>query len=645
MMEYITTDKILTLNRPASGDAVSRNHTAGIAPLPGKSGVVRTIAVCMDSFYDSYETEVLSGIEKYARTYGLRLIYFAGGAINSPHCDKSKKNAVFNLISQVNVDGIILLSSSLGSYCSKNEITHFFRRYEDIPIVSIGVRLEDIPSLTIDNYGGMCRLLVHLIEVHKCRRLAFISGPEKNVEARERFQAYKDILTGYNIPWDGNWVYPGTFFGCSAKEAVAELIEHWGLYFDAIVAANDLMAIQAIQELNQRGIDVPEDVIVTGFDNLPNATCAANLLTTVNQSAFHMGYAAAESIYGLCLGRACKDHVNLPTELVLRSSCGCVSPVEEHDNPGRLLKQFEAGVAINYNQKSLLSKNNKRGFVFSILCKTLGAVKDIEGLKNVLLEAFPKLKIKSCYISLFSINQKSRNILFYKDYRIKKMQKADETFRTHNLVPGGISNLCGENSFIIMTLSIKNKAAGFVLYESENSENELLEILSLQLSSALERLVHDEEPDIMGEKCDSASPDSHTQNNKYLKCGLPDRKAKQYYKRLLDFIDNEEIYKNPDLTLPDLAAELYISRNHLSRIINVFAGVNFYDFINMYRITEAKRILSDPGAAHINILNIAFEAGFKSKSTFNKIFKKFTAATPKEFRRENTGKLASIIAV
>jgi AraC-like DNA-binding protein len=400
------------------------------------------------------------------------------------------------------------------------------------------------------------------------------------------------------------------------------------------VAANDLMAVQAVQELNLRGIDVPEDVIVTGFDNLSNENCSAYFLTTVNQSAFQMGFTAAESLFGLSIGRTCKDLIKLPTELILRSSCGCIQSQKEKDDPDHFPKKCKTEAAGTMSRKSLLSKNNERGFVFSVLCKALGTVKNIEGLKRALLDAFPKLHIKSCYISLFESNKYSRNIFFYKDYNMRKLKETDESFQTYDLVPGGTRKLGRENDFIMMTLSRMNDALGFVLYESENSQNELFEILTLNLSSALQRLVDD---DVLETTCKKINPDYQihsSQKYKYLKCGLPDGKAKWFYKKLLKTMESEEIYKNPDLTLPDLAGKLHISRNHLSHVINVSAGVNFFDFINRYRINEAKRILSDPEAENFNILNIAFEAGFKSKSTFNKVFKKFTAKTPKEFRRD-----------
>lgn len=92
-------------------------------------------------------------------------------------------------------------------------------------------------------------------------------------------------------------------------------------------------------------------------------------------------------------------------------------------------------------------------------------------------------------------------------------------------------------------------------------------------------------------------------------------------------------FLNPELSLSTLAKDLKIPRGQLSQLINDGIGENFYDFINKYRIDEVKKLMADPEMAHYNLLGLAFEAGFKSKSTFNLIFKRFTGLTPTEYRK------------
>src|SRR5439155_27331821 len=92
-----------------------------------------------------------------------------------------------------------------------------------------------------------------------------------------------------------------------------------------------------------------------------------------------------------------------------------------------------------------------------------------------------------------------------------------------------------------------------------------------------------------------------------------------------------------DLSLPKLAAKLALPTHHLSQIINARLNQNFFDFINSYRVEEAKQMLLDPAKKHYSLLVISEEVGFNSKSAFNTAFKKQTSLTPSEFRKLSNG--------
>jgi len=106
----------------------------------------------------------------------------------------------------------------------------------------------------------------------------------------------------------------------------------------------------------------------------------------------------------------------------------------------------------------------------------------------------------------------------------------------------------------------------------------------------------------------------------------------QVLNRLLDYMDRQKPYNDPELTLTSLADLVSIGRNQLSEVINSGTGSNFYDFVNKYRVDEVKQLMQNPKFKDFTILAIAFEAGFPSKSTFNSIFKKFTGLTPSVYR-------------
>jgi len=101
-------------------------------------------------------------------------------------------------------------------------------------------------------------------------------------------------------------------------------------------------------------------------------------------------------------------------------------------------------------------------------------------------------------------------------------------------------------------------------------------------------------------------------------------------------MEAEKPFTDGDLTIQKLADKLSIPPHHLSQTINERLGQTFSDFINSYRVTEAKQRLLDPSLKHLSVLGIAIEVGFNSKSSFNSVFKRYTQMTPSEFRSQPT---------
>ncbi|MBN1163187.1 MAG: helix-turn-helix domain-containing protein [Candidatus Krumholzibacteriota bacterium] len=125
------------------------------------------------------------------------------------------------------------------------------------------------------------------------------------------------------------------------------------------------------------------------------------------------------------------------------------------------------------------------------------------------------------------------------------------------------------------------------------------------------------------------------QKKKYSTTTIDAERMDKALVRLISLMEEERLYLDPDLTLKKLAGELKIHYNQLSRIINERFSVGFSDYINRYRVSAAKEILSDPALQGKTILDIMYDCGFYSKSTFNTAFKKFTGLTPSKFRKRN----------
>jgi len=122
----------------------------------------------------------------------------------------------------------------------------------------------------------------------------------------------------------------------------------------------------------------------------------------------------------------------------------------------------------------------------------------------------------------------------------------------------------------------------------------------------------------------------------YSKSGLTPDKINDLAIQLTRQMESEKPFLNEDLNLTFLAEQSHISQPHLSQVINQHFQKNFYDFVNQYRIEEAKQMLSSNKFEHLSILGVAFDCGFKSKSSFNRYFKKYTGVSPSEFKKKTS---------
>ena len=134
-----------------------------------------------------------------------------------------------------------------------------------------------------DNMEGMRTAVRHLIETHGYKRIAFIRGIRGQIDAEQRFQAYQAELKAYGLSYDERFVADGDYTLESGRSAVQTLLDERGLRFQALVAANDRMAFGALEALQERGVRVPDDVAVTGFDDLRVDKATGVPLTTVRQ--------------------------------------------------------------------------------------------------------------------------------------------------------------------------------------------------------------------------------------------------------------------------------------------------------------------------------------------------------------------------
>jgi DNA-binding LacI/PurR family transcriptional regulator/signal transduction histidine kinase len=294
-------------------------------PAPRHPGARRTLGLLVDWIDYDYQNAVFCGVADAAKDHDVNLLCFTGGVLDSPVRFGAQRNLIYDLAGPESADGLLIMAGTLGNVIGAERVARFCERYRPLPMCSIAVRLEDIPSVLVDNVAGTRELIDHLVEVHQHRRIAFIRGPEVNNEAELRYRVYQDALAHHGIPPDPDLVAMGDFNRPSGGDAVRQLLDERGQTIDALVAANDYMAFGAMDALESRGLRVPQDIAVAGFDDTDEARFHAPPLTTVRQPLYEQGYQAAEMLLRLIAGEEGRNRLVLHTELVARRSCGCYS--------------------------------------------------------------------------------------------------------------------------------------------------------------------------------------------------------------------------------------------------------------------------------------------------------------------------------
>ena len=269
--------------------------------------------------------------------------------MNDPNPERSAANFALDLIGKDNVSGILAVSSVLGGSVGAEGLEAAFRRYEGIPLCSIGVPLAGYLSVQVDNAAGAEAAVRHLLEEHDAKHVAYVRGPHGSVEAGTRLAAYEKALGDAGIAVDPKYVVEGDFTIPSGVEAARTLLDDRRVrleLLDAVVAANDRMALGVLEELSRRGIEVPDQVLVTGFDDIPSARLAQPPLTTVVQPIEELGRRGAELLLAVIQGRPVSEQL-LPTKLKLRRSCGCT----DQTIGGAISQRHVSGVPVSFFQR------------------------------------------------------------------------------------------------------------------------------------------------------------------------------------------------------------------------------------------------------------------------------------------------------
>lgn len=297
---------------------------------------MKKIGVIIPTFNIEYSTEFLHGIYDFYDGKEVAVIFTQ---TKLPHSTVGMYDYQYwqsaELLFAQEIDALIVAT---GVYCagiSQEELESELYRFGRRPVISaaIPLNLPNCYTVQSDCKKSFLDVVTHLKNVHGCRNIAFLSAAAtKSKEAIERLEAFKEAMAANKLKFNEKYLFEGKFTDFDAEAAMKKTLKSKAdVKFDAVVCANDMMAIGCYRVLQELGLSVPGDVKVVGFDDAQFASRANPRLSTINQNIYNQGYQCAKTAFDVLEGKELDRIIYSELQPKFRQSCGCI-PVDSSED-------------------------------------------------------------------------------------------------------------------------------------------------------------------------------------------------------------------------------------------------------------------------------------------------------------------------
>ena len=290
---------------------------------------MKKIGVIIPTFNIEYSTEFLHGIYDYFDGKDVSVIFTQ---TKLPHSTVGMYDYQYwqsaELLFAQEIDALIVAT---GVYCAgipQKELESELYRFGRRPVISaaIPLNLPNCYTVQADCKKSYLDVVTHLKNVHGCKNIAFLSAAAtKSKEAIERLEAFKEAMAANKLKFNEKFLFEGKFTDFDAEAAMKKTLKTKAdVKFDAVVCANDMMAIGCYRVLQELGLSIPGDVKVVGFDDAQFASRANPRLSTINQNIYNRGYQCAKTALEVLEGKEIDRIIYSELQPKFRQSCGCI---------------------------------------------------------------------------------------------------------------------------------------------------------------------------------------------------------------------------------------------------------------------------------------------------------------------------------
>lgn len=426
----------------------------------------KRIAVFLGEIGRDYQKNFIKEIRKVAFAKGYDVFVFNNfGAYNATALFDIGERDVINIPVFSEFEGVISLPDTYDIDGMEQMLISKIKTETDCPIVSIRNGSIETNRIVFDNYGTLYEMTNHFIFDHGFKNICYMSGPLNVEDSVRRFKGFTDAMRDAGLEVTEDIIIEGDFWKLVSKAAADKFLKAYDGMTEAIICANDYMALGLIEEFESRGIRVPEDIAVSGFDETVEGSAASVPLTTVAIPVAEMAARALETIEELNHGKIIIGDINLTGTILPKGSCGCCFDRPRIDYTALINRWTEEYVSVRRSTQFMTDIQNQ--------------ITEVDKLKFVNSYNTP-FQLKKMYLCLCMDDHKDDNpysdtmllktIFPFNEERMKN-PLIDYAFPRGDILPEGFYDSDKPSCHVVFPVHYKNTTFGYLV--SEWSEKDI----------------------------------------------------------------------------------------------------------------------------------------------------------------------------
>ena len=442
----------------------------------------KPIGIIVPTLTYQIEQEIIAGVRAFFEPYGVSVLVIVTDYLGSNGFLSSKQQYLLALTNRLELSGLILYGGGLVFRSTSELYATYLAQLSPIPTVSIGIDMPGYPVVLMDNYSSMRTLLRQIFTAHRPATVLYVTGPATNADSSERLRAYTESVQSLTWPIVDLPKIDGDFTRQGGMDALTAYLDAGGVVPQLIVCSNDLSALGILDVLHRRAISVPEQVRVTGFDDVEYAKVHVPALTTIEFPAVELGRCAAHTLHRLIAQMPVPERQIIAGQVRARASCP-VPGADDSETAGALLRTYQQ----NTEFKIRLLRRSKFDYSFFNMANPADILR--QGKANLSQAGVAAVYLYDRLapgdrlgLSVFRVGLDDDLLIEAAD------AAAPATDALPRVLLNGAGKLSADFGWMLMPLFNEQEVFGHCFVQVHNQVPEFAEHLSLQFSGLLSRL-------------------------------------------------------------------------------------------------------------------------------------------------------------